>query len=91
MAHTLEHYQKWLEHDGKVIVLDGIKHVLRVQTYHAIFPYEHDVITVHAEVKDKRSKYYQTLRHEFHDDWSTDILDSDVTIQAHILSQLQEN
>jgi len=87
---SAEIYHYWLKHDGKTVKIDGILHVLKVSTYKAIFPSAHQVITVHAEVKDKSTKYYQDIRAELHDDWSTDILDSDVEIQAHVLQQLEE-
>jgi hypothetical protein len=77
-----------IRNHGTVILLDGIKHTLSVSTYWAIYPYAHEVITAHAEPKDKRSEYYRRTREELGDDWSTDLLDSDVTVLADVLAQL---
>jgi len=83
-----EIYQGWLEHDGKVVRINNIKHVLRVSCYEAIYPYPHQVITVHADPKDKSTKYYQNQKVELGDDWSVDVLESNPVLQADILRQL---
>lgn len=86
-----EFYQNWLEHNGKVVKINGILHILRVDHYEATYPYRHWTITVHAEVKDKSTKYYRDRKQEMGDDWSTDVLESDVTLQADILHQLENH
>lgn len=90
MAHPAEYYQEWLEHDGKKVKIDGINHILRVSTHMAIYPYRHEVISVQAEVADKSTKYYRELKARYGDDWSTDVLDSDIVLQTEILCQLGE-
>jgi len=86
---SAEIYQNWLEHNGKTVKIDNINHILRVDHYKAIYPYPHWVITVHAEVKDKSTKYYQDQKRELGDNWSTDVLESDISLQADILRQLE--
>lgn len=87
----VEFYSEWLEHDGKRVKLNGITHVIKVDVYQAIYPHPHETMIVHAEVVNKKSKYYQDRKAEYGDDWSTDVLSSDVMVQAEILHQLQEN
>lgn len=89
MARNAEFYKHWLEHDGKTVTIDGIKHVLRVNCYEVIYPYRHQVISVYAEVKNKNTKYYRDLRREYGDDWSTDVLESDELLTNQILQQLE--
>ena len=88
MAHLNSYNQVWLEHNGKVVVLDNLKYRLEVSTYKAIYPYEHQVISVHAVPVSKNSKHYQEVRRVLKDDWSTDVLESSVETQTEILSQL---
>mgnify|MGYP001074389770 CR=1 FL=1 len=89
--HYLEHHEEWLDYDGRKVVLNGVAHKIRVSTYRAIYPYEHVAITVHADPVDKRTKYYRDTKRELGDDWSTDVLGSDIELQVNILLQLQEN
>lgn len=79
----------WLDYDGRVVKLDGINHVLRCNRYKAIYPYERIVTTVHAEPQNRTTRYYRDIRRELGDDWSTDILQSDVTIQCEVMAQLE--
>ena len=84
---SFEIYQEWLEHDGKVIKIDGIKHRLKVTTLNAIYPRPAKLISVQAEVVNKKSRYYQDTKARMGDHWSTDVLDSDIELVADILSQ----
>lgn len=79
----------WLEHNGKVVTLDGVKCKLAVDAYKAIYPYEHRVLRVFAEPIDKQSAEYQRVKSDLGDDWSTDVLGSDVEVISEILSQLE--
>ena len=78
----------WMAQTGKVVTLDGIKHVLRVESYRAIYPYVRDVLKVWATPVNRRSRYYQDVRARLGDDWSTDVLESDVCVIADVISQL---
>lgn len=89
--HFLEHHKEWLNYDGCKVILNGIAHNIMVSTHKAFYPYECDIITVHADPVDKRTKYYQDIKRELGDDWSTDVLDSDIDIQVNILLQLEDN
>lgn len=81
-------FAEWLDHDGKFVLIDGLKYRLSVKTYRARYPVERDVISVHAEPVNKRSKHYREVKRELGDDWSTDVLESSLELQADILSQL---
>lgn len=78
----------WIDFDGRIVKLDGINHRIRVSRYNAIYPYPRIVTTVSAEPCDRRTRYYRDIRAELGDDWSTDILESDVSIQSEVLAQL---
>ena len=84
---SFEIYQEWLEHDGKVIKIDGIKHRLKVTTLNAIYPRSARLISVQAEVINKKSSYYLDTKARMGDHWTTDVLDSDIELAADILSQ----
>ena len=90
MSHNYEIYKGWEDHDGARVLIDGRAHKLRVNTYVARYPVEQRVMTVHAEPVNKRSKHYREVRAALGDDWSTDVLDSDCTVQAEVWAQLQE-
>jgi hypothetical protein len=80
----------WSEFDGRKVTLDGIKRVIRVRSYRARYPYERIVVNVDA-VPTKaamRSEAYRAVRRDLGDDWFTDILQSDPSVQEEILRQL---
>jgi len=79
----------WEQHNGKIVTIDGIKHVVKVATWQAVYPYRHDVIDVSATVCNRRSEYYRETKRSLGDDWSVDLLASDCELQAEVLSQLQ--
>jgi hypothetical protein len=85
---SLEFYTNWLEHDGKTVTIDGIKHKIKVSTFEAIYPYKHAAITVYATPVNRYSKYYREIKKELRDDWSTDVLSS-LEMECEILSQLK--
>lgn len=89
MSQRLEGREKWLDANGKIVKIDGRKHMLRVSTYRAIYPYPENVITVYAEPINKKSKYYLDTYKILKYDWSTDVLESieltvDVGIQVGV-------
>jgi len=81
----------WEQHDGRLVTLDGIRRKLRVRSYNAIYPVARRVISVHAEPfgAGKRNEAYLRVRRELGDDWSTDVLSSDIEVQSEILAQLE--
>lgn len=87
---SLKFYQEWLEHDGRVVKIDGLNYRLRVRTFQAIYPSPENKITVYATPVNKNSKYYQEVKRQLGDDWSTDVLDSSLELQADILNQIAE-
>jgi hypothetical protein len=88
MGHHIEHYSDWLEHNGKTVLIDGIKHVIEVSTIRAIYPYRHTSISVYARPVNRKSKFYQDTKAKLGDDWSTDVLSSP-ELQCEILNQLE--
>jgi hypothetical protein len=87
---NLEFYRDWEQHNGKIVTIDGIKHKIIVDVFHAIFPYQHDAISVQAEAVNKNTEYYLSEKDKLGDDWSVDVLDSDVTLTANVFRQCQE-
>ena len=86
---SYEVYKDWERHDGKLVTVNGLRCKLRVRTYDDC-PVA--VITVSAEptAHAKQSEVYRAVRADLGDDWSTDVLESDVTVQSAILAQLGE-
>ena len=79
----------WVQQDGKKVRLDRIDYWIKVNVYTAIYPYECTVISVYAVPINKNTKYYQKIRAELHDDWSTDVLASSSEIEFELRRQLQ--
>lgn len=84
MAKLYSIYGQWLEHDGKIITLEGHKHKLRA---YCVGEY----IYVYAEPLDKSSKWYQDIKHQLGDDWSTDILDGSLEQLCDVIEQVTGN
>lgn len=80
MARSLQHYQGWLAYDGTRVVVDGLAYTIKVRTFTAIYPYPEERISVYAEPCNKRSQRYLATKAQLGDDWSTDILDSDLEV-----------
>ena len=72
--YTLDYHREWLEHDGEIVTIDDRKCKLEVRTGRAIYPYEHDYITVYADMIDKDDLYYVDVKRQLGDDWGTDVL-----------------
>jgi len=79
---------RWLEHDGTVVTIDTYAHTLKVSVYEAIYPYPHMVCRVMAEPLDKQSAWYRGLKQQLGDDWSTDVLGSDIDVTVSVMQQL---
>jgi hypothetical protein len=79
---------QWLEHHGKVVTLQGHVHFLQVTTYEAIYPYAHTVLRVHAVPLSTKTRYYREIKAQLGDDWSTDVLASDVEVTTSVMQQV---
>lgn len=88
MARSTRFYGEWIEHDGKVVVIDGLKCRLRCRVHQQHYPYPDEVISVDAEPISKTSTRYREIRRRLGDDWSTDVLNSGIDLQCDILEQL---
>jgi hypothetical protein len=82
-------YSNWQSHDGKIVLIDNIKHKIEVRIFEQTYPYKAQVISVHAVPLSKNSQYYKTIKLQLGDDFSTDILDSDIKVQSDVLRQLE--
>lgn len=82
------HNTYWHTYSGKIVLIDGIQHRLRVREYTARYPREERRIDVSAEPVSKSSRYYRETKQSLGDDWSIDVLDSDCELQVAILEQL---
>ena len=82
--------ETWEKHDGALVTVDGLRCKIRVSSHNAIYPYPHRVIDVSAVPTRaaKRTEAYLRVRRDLRDDWSTDVLASDVEVQSEILAQL---
>lgn len=65
----------WLEYDGFIVTIDGIKHRIRAHSSHAIYPYAHESLSVTAEEVDKTRKGYQDVKRHLGDDWLLDVFE----------------
>lgn len=65
--------------DGRHYTLDGISGVIKHETISARYPYAHvdHTLSHRADAKGMRSPKYIELRRKLHDDWSTDLTNSD--------------
>lgn len=90
MARSFDIYGSWVEHNNKIVLIDKVKYRIKAESYMARYPYEQRVVSVHAEPVNKKSKMYLEHMREYRDHWSIDVLDSDIELQAEILSQLQK-
>jgi len=84
----LDYFRDFADCHGKVVKIDGLSYRLRVQIFDAIYPYQHQSISVHAEPVSRKSKYYRKVREELGDDWSLDVLSSSLELQCSVLEQI---
>lgn len=80
--------EEWLEHDGKIVTIDGIKHRLKVSTTKAVYPRRETTVSVYASPVNRQSQYYKSTKRKLGDDWSTDVLESPET-EAEVMRQLK--
>lgn len=80
----------WQEFHGRIVTIDGLKWKVRVNAYKAIYPYEWTVTTVNLDptAATKCSNHYRQIKAELRDDWSTDVLSSDIEFQVEVQQQL---
>lgn len=71
-----KYYSQWEDKDGKIVIIDGYKHRLKVSVYTAKYPYIHKVITVDAVPINKTTKYYKKWKRKLGDDWSIGVLEN---------------
>ncbi len=81
----LDYHSEWLDHNGKIITIDGIKHKIKVSTWKAVYPSEHSEISVFAEVLDKKCGHYVFYKDMLGDDWGTDVIASSPEYTAKVL------
>ena len=66
MAQDLnENTIKWIDRNKSIITIDNCKYKLIVTTWKAIYPYKRTVISIQAEMINKRSKYYLKVKRAF--------------------------
>lgn len=80
--------ENWLLHNGKKVTIAGNEYRLKVRSYPAIYPYRHTALQVDAEMLDRSHPYYLTIKGILGDDWTTDILGSEIEVQTEVLEQL---
>ena len=85
-----ESYKNWEQFDGRVVKIEGYNHRIKVRVQNGIYPYPRKLIDVSAVPMNKNSNWYQETKKLLGDDWSTDVLDSDIDLQCSILEQLSE-
>lgn len=63
---------------------DGIEVEIKQDTHRAIFPYPQYVVSFRLQptARGMQSRAYQTLRAEYHDDWSTSLSDPEHMVDA---------
>lgn len=69
-----QYYEQWLQHDGKVIRVDGKRQKLRVRVSQRTYPYAHTAIDISASWTNKKDPEYLDIKRTLGDDWVTDVL-----------------
>jgi hypothetical protein len=88
MSKSTKFFGEWEKFNGRKVKIEGRAYRIRATVSTAIYPYEDEVISVHAEPINKRSKYYLKTKAELGDDWSTDVLESSIELICDIWTQL---
>jgi len=88
MSRSFNIYGYWQEANGRHVKIDGHAYKLRVNVDNAVYPYPQKVIRVYADPINKNAAWYQKIKRELGDDWSTDVLESDVELTCSVASQL---
>lgn len=80
--------ETWEQHNGKCVKISGRAYRLQVTQYTAKYPVVCEMVDVQAVPTNKRAKWYLDEKANLGDDFTVDVLDSDIELQAEILSQL---
>lgn len=90
MSASYDVYSDWEQYNGRTVRLDDMDCVIRVRVYDGYYPIKCRMIDVSAEPtgEAKRSAFYKGMKSRLGDDWSTDVLSSDIDVQVNILQQL---
>jgi hypothetical protein len=78
--------EEWLDYDGMSVFIDGRKYRLEVRSCFSRFR-GYEVFSVYAKPVNQDATYYRDIKRELGDDWATDVLESDVELEADILRQ----
>lgn len=89
MARSFKVYGFWAQHENKIVKVDGISCRIKISVYVQRYPYEQQVISIYAEPISHSTEKYKETKRILGDDWSTDVLDSDIEVQSEILRQCQ--
>jgi hypothetical protein len=75
-------YEKWLDWDGQTVHIDGDAYLIRCRVVNAISPYPHSYVDVWAEMVDKDSPAYLTVKERVGGSWGISLL------QFHTVEEL---
>lgn len=87
MGFLVEYHSEWLEHNNKVIVLNGMQHKIQVSTYRACYPYETTMIAVFAECLEKDAPEHIEIARQLGDAYVTDVLTLAPEVVVDLLTQ----
>lgn len=85
MSALLEFHREWLPLDGLRVSVDGKRYTIRVHVFQARWPGSDAWITVYADPLDKRDPEYLKTKQALGDDWSIDLLETDVERSTQFL------
>ena len=82
---------EWLEHDGTVVTIDGLKWIVRADSYRAKYPVERVIVSAFLKPTSgtKRSNYYKRIKADLRDDWGTDLISSEPEFSCEVLRLCQ--
>lgn len=89
MAYSTKFYGHWAQYDGRTITMHNAKYMLHCVVYKQLYPYEEEVISVTADAVDKTSADYLAWVDTLEDEWTVDILGSELDLAMAIWHQLQ--
>lgn len=82
-----EIYGEWIPFDGREVTVRGRRYRLRVRQFRQRYPYEADMLQVYADPLDRDAEYYDTRR-QLGDDWSVDVIGSDLDFECAVCEAL---
>lgn len=68
-------YRDWLKYNGSIIVIDGLRCMIRMDVVKQYYPYEAEMLSCHLEPIDKDDPSYLETKLLLKDDWSFDGFD----------------